>query len=318
MNAEAKACYYGCIDTKNVYLLGMKTSTTLHKISVQNSFLSQAYIDPVKGTKCQLIVQLSAVGIQLALKDVRRNEIVGFEDIKIQDGVVFEQWISLWPKVVEKSKLLKNSYGNVACVLVNGRGILVPKSVFELENIKDYLAFNTGLSVEDGGAFSNELSSIDAENVFSVPKNVRESMVELCEGDLVFYHFSSALIEGIVTANKNTEDFTMYVHISEEHFEIILLNGRKLIFYNTFNYNSSEDLVYYLLFVCEQTVVNPEKIKLELLGEVLQDSAVVALVKKYVRNVSFGKRSESVQLSESFPEFPKNFYFTLLNNYYTV
>ena len=50
------------------------------------------------------------------------------------------------------------------------------------------------------------------------------------------------------------------------HFEIIVIANKKLQLYNTFQFTSKEDFIYYVLFTAEQLKLNPEKFELLLLG----------------------------------------------------
>jgi hypothetical protein len=95
----------------------------------------------------------------------------------------------------------------------------------------------------------------------------------------------------------------------------VVLEGKNLLFYNTFNYHSAEDFIYYLLFVCEQLHLNPEKTELQLLGEIEKNSAIHLITQKYVRHVQFGERADQADYSYQLQALPKHSYFTLFNTY---
>lgn len=78
----------------------------------------------------------------------------------------------------------------------------------------------------------------------------------------------------------------MFVHVNETHFEIVVLQNQKLEFYNSFDYKTPEDLIYYILFTAEQLSLNPENFKLEFLGNIDEESPLFEITFKYVRNVS--------------------------------
>jgi len=90
-----------------------------------------------------------------------------------------------------------------------------------------------------------------------------------------------------------------------------------MLFYNSFNYHSAEDFIYYLLFVCEQLHLNPETIEVVLLGEIEKNSTVYSLTQKYIRTIIFGERTDGAQYSYQLQTIPSNYYFTLFNNYYS-
>ena len=111
---------------------------------------------------------------------------------------------------------------------------------------------------------------------------------------------------------------TLFVHVQSSQFEIIVLEGGKLLFYNAFEYQTTEDFIYYTLFVCEQLKLNPEEIPMILLGEVERKSALYDIVNKYIRNVTFGKRPVEIEYSYKLQELQDHFYYNLFSQYLCV
>ena len=56
--------------------------------------------------------------------------------------------------------------------------------------------------------------------------------------------------------------------------------------FNSFDYKTPEDFIYYILFTAEQLMLNPEYFKLEVLGAINEDDEYYKIVYKYVRNIS--------------------------------
>lgn len=106
----------------------------------------------------------------------------------------------------------------------------------------------------------------------------------------------------------------MFVHVQKEHFEIVVVENRKLLFYNTFNYNTKEDFIYYILFTAEQLALDPETFPLYLLGKIDEGDPFYTMVYTYVRNVFFGVHYSqlSSEENEKTPESHKNI--VLLNS----
>lgn len=78
----------------------------------------------------------------------------------------------------------------------------------------------------------------------------------------------------------------MFVHLAATHFEIIVLQNQHVLLYNSFDYKTPEDLLYYVLFTAEQLQLNPEQFPLEFLGNISTEYPVFQLVYAYVRNVN--------------------------------
>jgi len=77
----------------------------------------------------------------------------------------------------------------------------------------------------------------------------------------------------------------MHVHINKNHFEIIVTNQGKLELYNTFNYKTKEDFIYYILFAAEQLSLNPETLIFEFIGSINVDDDLYKIAYKYIRHI---------------------------------
>jgi hypothetical protein len=130
-------------------------------------------------------------------------------------------------------------------------------------------------------------------------------------GAFEYKHSSTILIEKLLQEYKNVSNEICFVNITENDFEIVVLKNKKLSLFNTFNFNTKEDFIYYILFTAEQLNLNPEKVTLVLLGDIDETSELYKILFKYIRNIQFYKPSNfSSFLSNLIPSHSN---FTLLN-----
>ena len=61
--------------------------------------------------------------------------------------------------------------------------------------------------------------------------------------------------------------------------------GEGKIFFNSFDYKSKEDILYYLLFTFSELSLNPDNIHLVCCGLIDLDSELYALLYNYIRNI---------------------------------
>ena len=103
----------------------------------------------------------------------------------------------------------------------------------------------------------------------------------------------------------------MHAHVRQGQFDVIITDNGKLLLSNIYTYHSAEDFIYFLLFAGEQLKLNPEKIDLEISGEVESDSALLNIARKYVRNVRFAERPAGVRFTDGFSQFPPQYHYGL-------
>jgi hypothetical protein len=99
-------------------------------------------------------------------------------------------------------------------------------------------------------------------------------------------HYTTVLVSKLLDLSKNVDERKMFVHMQTGHFEIVVVQNQNLLLFNSFEYKTPEDLIYYLLFAAEQLNLNPESFKLEFIGNITEDDDYFKIAYKYIRNVS--------------------------------
>jgi hypothetical protein len=283
-----------------------------NKLTQLHSFIDEAF-DAKKTASYKLLLQIGMNDIQVAVHDNQKNKYIALEQYKVVSSSNFETLDDLFDSLLKDSKLIDHKFQSVACIIVNNLSTLIPNVLFEEDRKKMYLNFNASL---EGNEFItvDEIKSLEAKNIFAFPVSLKEKL-DARYSTIKYHHLSSTLIDTLVANNKNQTGKKLYVHIQSTHFETLVIDGKKLVFYNTFNYQSPEDFIYYLMFACEQLQMNPEKTETLLLGELEKTATVYALANKYIRNIKFEERCVDADYSYQLQTLPKHSYFTLFNSY---
>ena len=147
-------------------------------------------------------------------------------------------------------KELQSTFSSVTVIHENELSALIPKPLFNEDNLADYLKFNAKILKSDFITYDDVIIN-DSINVYIPYVNINNFIYDTF-GAFSFKHFSTILIDKILSIEKNAEDSKMYVNVSNTHFEIIVTKQSNLILYNTFEYTTKEDFIYYILFSAEQ------------------------------------------------------------------
>lgn len=193
---------------------------------------------------------------------------------------------------------------------------LTPKILYDKNNGKNLLAFNQEL-LQNEQEYSDWIPSIQAFNSYTIPVEFIRCFDKHFK-DISWKHDSSILIESLLRQFKLHEKQKIYLSIQNTYFEMVVLKGKKLVFFNNFSYKTAEDFIYYLLFACEQLNLNPEQIPLVITGEILEESEVFKIIYKYMRHVKFSVRNSSYKYSFVFDQIKEHFHYKLLNQHLCV
>lgn len=202
---------------------------------------------------------------------------------------------------------------SVSLALVSDKITLVPEPLFDEKVKSTYANFN--FETDDSNVLlSAKVRSAGCFAVFSLSQE-KEKLYRSFFPAIKIMHEAMPLLESVLTNDKNESSEKAYITIRPKSMELVFTKNGSLLYYNTFNYTTSEDVIYYLLFALEQLKLNPETIALQLMGEVEKNDSVYSIIHKYVRNVSFMPRSKRFEFSYRFSELPEHAFYTLYTQY---
>jgi hypothetical protein len=207
--------------------------------------------------------------------------------------------------------LSAGKYRKVVCCSGFRNSTLIPNPLYDPYSAEEQLRFTC--SIPQGyEILTDELRQLEARNVFSISSEIHHTIAswfQNCE----FHHISTALIEYLLSVNRNTSEEIVSVNVHLTFFEIIVTSGKKLIFYNSFSFSTEEEFIYYILFVLEQLHLNPATADLRFTGFITENDKTWSLTKKYIKQVTFGIRPDNYHYSYILDEVPPHFHFNLFS-----
>jgi len=291
--------------SKHIRLTASHVDKSLSKFATENYKLS---------------IQLSSNGFSFSVLEVNRNKLLSLESYQlskpesIATSVTHESVVLL---AIEELFLQFNWIGKkfaaINFIVESEKSTLIPMPLFDPAELNTYLKFSHNVR-EDEDIISNSMPNLEAFNVFSILKNLREKISSMFP-DAIISNISNTLIEGILINHKNQNiKNKVFVNVRNSIFDVVLIDGKRLIFHNSFKYKTKEYFIYFLIFVFEQLRINPEEVELVLLGNIQKNSSLYEIAYNYIREISFGKRSELFKYSYVFDEIPEHFFYNLLNS----
>jgi hypothetical protein len=245
--------------------------------------------------------------------DLKTNTFLALEEHIYEDVQNPNQLISEFKKSVENSTLLKGNFDKAVLGVINEYASLVPEALYDENKRNEFFEFTQGKK-EEYSLGDDRLINLKARNIFALPTSLKDTITQIMPS-VKIKHASSALVDGLILKYKKIEGEHIVIHVQYSHFEMGMFNDGALQYFNSFNYTTAEDFIYYTLFVIEQLGLNPERVQIEVIGEVDSSSNVYNLLYKYVRNVHFGERPNVLKYSSTLDVLPPNYYYTLFQQF---
>ena len=232
----------------------------------------------------KLAIQVSLNGLSFAIFDTLMNKVTKLQKIEMGKVNVTTKIEDLFGEAFQKHPELKASYDEIVIIHSNNLSTFVPTALFDEEYLGSYLQFNTKVFETDFFAF-DILEKYEMNNVYIPYVNMNNYFIDQF-GTFDYKHANTVLVNKLLDVSKNNEELQLFVHVSDTHFEIVVIQNQKLQLYNSFDYQAPEDFIYYILFTAEQLQLNPESFKLQLLGKISEGDSLYTIAYKYVRNTN--------------------------------
>jgi hypothetical protein len=157
------------------------------------------------------------------------------------------------------------------------------------------------------------LKNNQAVNIYYLPNFVVEKAKDFWP-NVNLLHFSTAMIESLSINFKNKVDKkTLFVNLRDDCFDVVYFKENKLHFYNSFDFHTKEDFIYFLLISIEQLMLNPEDVNLIISGNIKETDQTYKMIHQYIKNYSFISRNDNYSYSFVLDELKYYKYYILFN-----
>jgi len=208
-------------------------------------------------------------------------------------------------EIINNDAIIKAEFYSQSVAFVNSPSTLVPSTLYKEEKAETLLNFNSQVN---GKILTDKIPSQKAHLIYAVP----ESIVSIVSN--FFPKAKQKAQESILIqqySQLNTDSEKAFLYLNEQKVGITVFKGDKLIFNNTFEYTTKEDLLYYTLFSFEQLKLSTETIDVTVFGTIEKNDEYFNLLYDYIRNVKLGKRPHQFTFPGVFNSIAQHKYFGL-------
>nr|WP_297306847.1 DUF3822 family protein [uncultured Flavobacterium sp.] len=256
------------------------------------------------GTKFKkLIIQVSLQNFTFCVKNQFSNEISHFKSIPINTLGSLEDQLET---IFSQNELLQVNYDDILILHENNLNTFVPDTYFDERALGSYLQFNTKVFSTDYFTY-DELELYKMKNVY-VPYVAYNNFFIDQFGAFNYKHLANNLVEYVLFETNQKQEKAVYCNVSNNQFELVVSENGKLILFNSFEIQTPEDFIYYILFTYEQLKLNPENTPIYLFGSIEKDDLNYQMIYNYIRNVQIIEIDVITEaLVENKEQFKNNF-----------
>ena len=267
-----------------------------------------------------LVMQVGVYDLQFAVVDSQDNKLMGLEDYQLEGVRTVNGRLRLIKEILDNHEYLISGFcKDVKLCLKSHKFSLVPASMFVPERAMDYLALNSEIKTSFEEIDYYKQNSVDIINVFAVETKLCRWIESIYKKKKVrIIHQGSALIEGVFKHADHIEEKGMYCYVDRGILHILVTENNKLLYYNQFAARKKQDYLKYVMLVFNEIGMDNKKSHVFLWGFIKQESKEMELLKRYIRNISFGSKPSFLHYSRLYDEIEDHQYFDVMSGYLCV
>lgn len=259
-----------------------------------------------------LSIQVGLNGLSFCILDHKSGSVSFFKRMTFETKGTPSDTLNALKEVLSSHTAFAEDFDSVLVIHQNELSTLVPKALYGEAHNADYLKFNSKILRTDFITYDN-LESLDMVNVYIPYVNINNYIFDTF-GEFTYKHASSILIETLLHKNISDSD-CMFLNIDGEILEVLVANRKNVKLFNRFEFTTTDDFLYYTLFVVEQLQLDRETIRVKVLGNIKEDDDNFKAVYNYIRHVSILETKSSFDLRpiDAAESLPNNF--VILNSF---
>lgn len=230
---------------------------------------------------CDLYLTVGDKSFSCACASPSARRFLGFEHWDLEASLNSETLTRL----LANSELSQavHSYRKVICGVISNETMFIPAPLYDSNTAAEQLQLAFGSEVVSKNIASEELNMMQIVNVYTQNQSITSTISGRFR-QTEFHHVSAMRLRYLASISGPSKEVLMLVDVDDSVMNVTAVKASSLLFHNSFEFKTPEELTYYLLLVFEQLKLNPETAELFFTGNISKNDAAFALASRYVSN----------------------------------
>ncbi|MDR0393933.1 MAG: DUF3822 family protein [Tannerella sp.] len=232
--------------------------------------------------KYNVSIRLWPDGLSFSGYDPSEKDSFFTETISLDPNVPLVQALK---DVFFENVCLSYVYNTLHVISLSGKYTLVPDSVFS-EKEKDLL-YSYCFQV-DGKlkVLAQPLTGFYSFLLYGIEKEAYEFMVRSLVNPQ-FIHFLSPMLSDWRKKSMDCYPRQIYAVVHDGIVDIVCFRQGELLLINSFGYETENDIIYFIMYVCKQLPVSQLEDSVFFCGDKVVCGNIIPVIKKYIERVDF-------------------------------
>jgi len=273
-------------------------------------FVDRTFSKDLSGTY-DLSIQANQHGLAYCIFDRSANIFIVFRKQSFEHLRLQEDLTSQIVNILQKDNTLDLSFHSVRFLGYTRHSTLVPDAFYDRSSMHEYLSFNLSDDA-DRELFSNHIAPPGLYNVFALRRDL-VSVITLHFKKVEFLSQTTSFLRHIVSGQDALATPAVHIGLNTVFFDMACTGNGGLKHYNTFQYESENDLLYYVLYIYKQLGFDTRQVPLYISGELSSKLSYYEILRQYISNTAYAAPQKIPALASGLQQLNLVKFLNLLN-----
>ncbi|MGZ5134229.1 MAG: DUF3822 family protein, partial [Flavitalea sp.] len=212
-------------------------------------------------------------------------------------------------EIITNDPLLRQSWKEFVAIYSFPDSTLLPEKYFDIGMNKTFTDLLFGHAFR-GTILSEKIPAWEVYNIYRIQRDIHGLMQQKFAGGR-YWHYNSILLSSIERTQEAGVHSLKCIFYPEK-FVVAFLRGPQLQLLQTYQYETPEDVSYFLLKICRQFEASQEHVKVNVGGLIEQQSTLYTELLKYFQHIECDKIPATIQTQGLLENFPEHYFSQLL------
>jgi hypothetical protein len=259
--------------------------------------------------QARLLVEVNPNAFSYVLLNQRNMSPLGVKYFQLEHSKD-HPLIEVLRDILESDPLLKRPVKETLVVYNFPESSLVPEPLFIMDNNREIIDTLHG-NLKKGLILTEKIPWWELFNVYRISPDLHQLLQQTFTAGKYWHYYSLLLKSYKMFDSTDNEDCLKVIFYADKMVVLIVREG-KVHLMQTFLYQDTRDVIFYLLNCCRQLDLNQETVKLLVGGLIDRQSALSTELFKYFLRIQFEEIDESIKVTDELKELPLHYFSSLL------
>ncbi|MHA4847079.1 DUF3822 family protein [Flavitalea antarctica] len=267
-------------------------------------------INPAEWEQSIMLLEVSANFLGCVWYNQAKQKLLGVRHYNIEDTVDKDS-ISIMEELLRDDLMLNNRVARVVMVYHYPDSTLVPENYFQADLNRSVLDLMFG-DAEKGLVMSEKVDVLPVYNVYRIPPDIHRLFQQKFTSSSYWHYYTLQLSFFQVEKDSPADLARIRVMFYADKFIVGAFRDGELLIMQSFNYQTPEDVSYYLLSVLKAHDVRQEDVVLKISGLIDEDSILYTELNKYFQYLVWDPLPAAIDPAGILKQFPSHYFSPLV------